>query len=54
MKKKKEPNMKDHGISIISHKIEKRITEEDLVKDLVKKVGNKIDVKIDNDEKNNY
>ncbi|GEM_PF-5356177 len=53
MKKKKDTNLKDHGISIINHKVEWKVTEEDLTKELVKKVGTKIEVKIDIDEKCN-
>ena len=50
---KKNKHLKENGFSIISTKITKVITEEDLTKELVKKVGSRINVKIDNDEKNN-
>lgn len=52
MSKENNP-LKKNGFSVISIKITKVITEEDLTKELVKKVGSRINVKIDKDEKNN-
>ena len=45
--KKKKSDFARSGISVISFKIEKEITQEDLTKDLIKEVGNKINVKND-------
>lgn len=51
--KKKKSDFDKSGISVISFKIRKEITHEDLTKDLIKEVGNKINVKNDKGRESN-
>lgn len=51
--KKKKSDFAKTGISVISFKIKKEITYEDLTKDLIKEVGNKINIKNDKGRESN-